>query len=277
MDKDFLKGVKFALGILFVITSILGIVFAVGFHTASEILPGIFQGDYSFNGTINFSESTVTGITGLGAPASVQVFTSSGTWIKPTGISKIKVTLIGGGGGGGNGNAGTVGGGGGGGAGGTAIKWIDVTSISNVSVTVGTGGVGGDSSEAYTADDGDSGAISIFGSYINATGGSGGEAGWTDDASPGIGGQGYGGDINLSGGDGDWGSGGSGPTIAGRGGDSYLGFGGSGLKVVEAVQRVGGFGKGYGSGGGGAAQQGGAGASEGGNGADGIVIVEEYY
>ncbi len=42
---------------------------------------------------------------------SMQVFTSSGTWTKPAGISKVKVTVVGGGGGGGGGkNAGATGG-----------------------------------------------------------------------------------------------------------------------------------------------------------------------
>ncbi len=55
MDKSFLNGIKFGFGFLLVISLFLGIVFAVGFHTTSEIIPGTFQGDYEFNGSVNFS------------------------------------------------------------------------------------------------------------------------------------------------------------------------------------------------------------------------------
>lgn len=51
MDKDFLKGIKFSLGIIFIF-SILFSVFAVGFHLAEEILPGTFTGNYIFDGNI---------------------------------------------------------------------------------------------------------------------------------------------------------------------------------------------------------------------------------
>ena len=52
------------------------------------------------------SGASLTGIpvTGL---TSQQVFTSSGTWTKPSGITKIKVYICGGGGGGGSGNSGS--------------------------------------------------------------------------------------------------------------------------------------------------------------------------
>ena len=64
---------------------------------------------------------------------SQQVFTSSGTWTKPTGIKTVKVYVTGGGGAG-SGVAGNQldDSGQGGSAGGTAIKIIDVSSISSV-------------------------------------------------------------------------------------------------------------------------------------------------
>lgn len=62
MDKNFIKGVLVTLGVL----SLLGIVFAVGFHTADEILSGKFQGDYEFNGSVNFTDATVSGLTNSG-------------------------------------------------------------------------------------------------------------------------------------------------------------------------------------------------------------------
>jgi len=50
--------------------------------------------------------ATVTALSdagvGGGGLQSVQVFTSSGTWTKPSGIAKIVVRLVGGGGGGGS-------------------------------------------------------------------------------------------------------------------------------------------------------------------------------
>ena len=73
---------------------------------------------------------------------SQQVFTSSGTWTKPAGVSKVKVYVTGAGGGGGY-FQGADDFGGSGGAGGTSIKIIDVSAVSSVSVTVGGGGAGG--------------------------------------------------------------------------------------------------------------------------------------
>ena len=73
--------------------------------------------------------------------ASVQTFTSSGTWTKPSGITKINITIIGGGAGG----AGATNqyGAGSGGAGGTVIKYAhDVSLISTATITIGSGGVG---------------------------------------------------------------------------------------------------------------------------------------
>ena len=61
-----------------------------------------------------------------GGLQSQQVFTSSGTWTKPSGINKVKVIVTGGGAGGGGGVSGNNTGGGGGAAG-TAIEIIDST------------------------------------------------------------------------------------------------------------------------------------------------------
>lgn len=53
MDKDYIRGLKQGLGFLTVIFLGLGIVFAVGFHSANEVLSGTFQGNYVVNGTFN--------------------------------------------------------------------------------------------------------------------------------------------------------------------------------------------------------------------------------
>lgn len=69
-----------------------------------------------------------------------QTFTSNGTWVRPAGISRVNVLLVGGGGGGSNGNGSTAWGHSG------AAGWIsyaeNVIVTSDVSVTVGAGGSG---------------------------------------------------------------------------------------------------------------------------------------
>ena len=76
-------------------------------------------------------------ITALSAPSglsSTQVFTSSSTWSKPSGITKVLVFVTGGGGGGYVTGTGI--------AAGTAIALLDVSSVSSASITVGAGGGG---------------------------------------------------------------------------------------------------------------------------------------
>ena len=113
-------------------------------------------------------------LTGVGGGLQSQkVFTSNGTWTKPSGITKVKVFVTGGGGGGsGVGGNQYDDGGQGGAAGGTAIKIIDVSAISSVTVTVGAAG---QASGTQAADGGD-GGTSSFGSHCTATGGQGGRS-----------------------------------------------------------------------------------------------------
>ena len=112
------------------------------------------------------SEVTIDGFNS-GGLASVQTFTSSGTWTKPSGIRLAMVEVIGGGGGGGSSTSSvnTAGGGGGGGA--YARKLFDVSSVSSVSVTIGSGG----GSQA-------AGGASVF-STVTANGGGAGKGGNT--------------------------------------------------------------------------------------------------
>lgn len=185
---------------------------------------------------------------GGGGLQSVQIFTSSGTWTRPAGITKVKVYVTGGGGGGyrlftGGGTyayfAGT--------GGGTAIKLLlDVSSISSATITVGAGasyaGTGGTSSWAdgtntYSATGGQGSQTSVNAMYNRM---------------PGIG---SGADLNLRGGVG---------VRSGSSTDFYAVAGGTfwtmhGLTGSTA----------YGAG---------AAASSSGNavGSAGIVIVEEY-
>jgi hypothetical protein len=132
-----------------------------------------------------------------------QVFTSSGTFTVPAGVTRVKVTVAGGGGNGGNSRANfqpsprgggvlTAAGGGGGGAG-VAIKYVTgLTPGGTVSVTVG--GAAGTSS---------------FGAFVSATGGASAANANGTSGNPaasftagGAGGTGSGGDINITGGTG---------------------------------------------------------------------------
>lgn len=54
MDKEIIKGIKIGFG-FFLTISLLFLVSAIGFHTASEILPGTFLGNFNFNGNVNIS------------------------------------------------------------------------------------------------------------------------------------------------------------------------------------------------------------------------------
>ena len=143
-----------------------------------------------------------------------QIFTSSGTWIKPSTTGFVKVLLIGGGGGGGGGGGAisvsttylALGGGGGGGAGGQMVL-VDIPVVADVQITLGAAGLGGigglgDGNTFTTginADDGEAGGDTKFGEILTARGGN-----------PGLGGNGgYRSSTQRR--DGGTGSGGSGP------------------------------------------------------------------
>lgn len=57
-DSYFINGIKFSLGIIFTF-GILFSVFAVGFHLAEEILPGTFNGNFSFNDKIEINNTLI--------------------------------------------------------------------------------------------------------------------------------------------------------------------------------------------------------------------------
>lgn len=107
----------------------------------------------------------------------IQVFSSSGTFNVPAGVTKVEVTCVGGGGGGGSGSSNAdpqdfYGGSGGNGA--IAVKLVTVTPSTAYTVTVGPGGAGGPSGVGVGAN-GIAGGTTIFGvNLCEASGGGGG-------------------------------------------------------------------------------------------------------
>jgi len=208
------------------------------------------------NGSGALSFATATSLPG----AQGQVFTSSGTFTIPTGITAIKVTVVGGGGGGAAYSAiATTGGGGGGGA---AIKFITgLTPGGTVSVTVGAAGTAATASGAGGATGG-TGGTSSFGAYCSATGGAGGNH---TTGAPGAGGIGSSGDLNIKGSSGTQSTaftiGCSQITFEGAGGSSFMGGG-----VYAAA------GGAYGAGG--AGRSAGSGTVTSYAGAAGVVLIE---
>lgn len=197
-----------------------------------------------------------------------QVFTSSGTFTIPAGVTAFRWTIVGAGGAGGGGASGVSGGGGG--AGGTArVLATGYTPGNTIAVTVGTGGTGsaGANGTNGSASSIASGTQSI--TPVTASPGSGGSSGATNAGYGGSGGTTTNGDADsTNGGDGSTGT--SNSTSAGvSGGASSMGGGGRGF--YGGTTGNGSPGEAYGSGGGGGSSNT---SSAGGNGANGIVIVE---
>jgi hypothetical protein len=205
-----------------------------------------------------------------GGLQSVQVFTSSGTWTDPGGLSRVIVEVVGGGGGGGGtNNSGSDNVSAGGGGGGYAIELIETSATGGTeTVTIGALGAGGASGSSSA---GNTGGTSSFGSLVSATGGVGAPSG----AKPklgGLGGAGSGGTVNTTGSPGDSRTGDNNTVSAGgaAGGDSKWGSGAGGPVDSNTNQSA----TGYGGGGGGAVAN--TAAKAGGDGTAGIVIVWEY-
>ncbi len=114
---------------------------------------------------------------------SIQVWTSNGTWSRPSGVRYIKVQVQGAAGGG-------SGHGEGGAAGGYAELFLNVTGISSVGITIGGGGGG----TWYSGAGGNAGGTS-FGPYVSASGGHG--ANRQNQHSGGVSGNGSGGNLNI--------------------------------------------------------------------------------
>lgn len=126
--------------------------------------------------------SLATRTTAYNSSGTPLVWNSTGslTWTAPTGVTRVKATVIAGGGGCCN-NSGAWGG-----TGGTAIGYYTVVPGTAYSITVGAGGSAGG------AGSGNSGGSSSFASFCSATGGGGGSNG----GSYGSAGAGTGGNIS---------------------------------------------------------------------------------
>lgn len=169
-----------------------------------------------------------------------QIFTANGTFTVPAGVSRVFVSLVGGGGGG----AGAISGApytpGGGGAGGVQYRVpLAVTPGQAIAVTIGAGGASGFGSNyggSYANSNGASGGASSFGALLTVSGGGGGrcQSGDSGGGAPGTSNfAGYGG----NGSDGpssrpDGGAGGSNifcaPSFTGHGPKPAVGYGAGG-------------------------------------------------
>jgi hypothetical protein len=224
-----------------------------------------------------------------GAGVDVQLFTTSGTWTKPSGCRTVQIVCIGAGGGGGSGHAsssgGRGGGGGGGGGGITELTYRAVALPGSLTVTVGTGGTGGAGVSATTNGNpgtaGGTSSVSASGiTYASAAGGNFGAGGTNSGGAGGaaltinalwLGGAGGAGGAgaavgttpsNSQGAPGGGGGGGlssGGTTHAGGSGATRVGIGAGGDGTGGAGSNVG-F---YGSGGGGSTSSSGTSAAGG--------------
>jgi len=223
-----------------------------------------------------------------GAGVDVQLFTTSGTWTKPSGCRTVQIVCIGAGGGGGSGHAhasANKGGGGGGGGGGiTELTYRAVALPGSLTVTVGTNGTGGAGVSASTNGNpgtaGGTSSLSASGiTYASAVGGNFGAGGTNSGGAGGAalttnalwlgGAGGTGGTAAIGttastsqgapGGGGGGGMSSGGTTYAGGSGATRVGIGTGGAGTGGAGSNVG-F---YGSGGGGSTSSSGTSAAGG--------------
>jgi hypothetical protein len=200
-----------------------------------------------------------TAVSDTSGLASVQVFTSSGTYTKPSGVRLVMVEVQGAGGSGVKGTANDKRNNGG--AGGYARKLIDVSSVSSATITIGSGGLGSTSNDTKGGDGGDS----IWSDGTNTVTGFGGDAAEVSGYLTGLGGSASGGDLNFTGQAG-------GRYACAIGGNSFLGHGGTDQYASARASEI----DGKLGGGGSTVYYTYPAAAHGGNGGDGIVIVTEY-
>jgi hypothetical protein len=225
---------------------------------ASVTLPysGSVEGPYNVSGVLLQCDGTNWHVLATDEAHGEQLFTASGSWVAPAGVTTIWLDGCAQGGGGG-GSANTTGSAGGGGGGGQSIVGARYSVTPGTSYTVtlansgGTGGAGGSSGSPGVA-----GSSAVFGGLVTLSGGAGGSgasgggftaggAGGGAGASSGGGGQFISGSVAIggSGGASHWGAGGPGQTGTqnGLGGSGY-GAGGAGAVTATGSNQTGGAG-----------------------------------
>ena len=130
--------------------------------------------------------AAIAGTSGFGGIQYTQVFTASAVWLCPTGVTRVRATVVGGGGG----SAGDGGDTNWGGMAGYSIGVYTVVPGTSYSVTVGLGGRGGANPYPTPIPSDGAGGTSSFSSFCSATGGS-----YSTSAIPPVAGIGSGGTI----------------------------------------------------------------------------------
>lgn len=210
----------------------------------------------------------LAGVLSANIPSSnISIFTSSGTFTVPTGVTKIKrIRIWGAGGGGGGSTGGSSSGSGAGGGGYAELPSFVVTPGAILVATVGASGQGGAGGNGTS---GGTSSLAVQGqtAFIAATGGGAGSwgNGGAQTSAAGLGGNGTGGGLNVTGGQGSFGLLVSGTYGSGIGGYGAFG-GGSPTPNWGIGSTVGNF-----PGGGG---NGGCGGSNGAVGGGGLIVFE---
>jgi hypothetical protein len=236
------------------------------------------------------SQWVSTGISAAQLNNRKQIFTSSGSFVVPAGVTTMYLSGCAAGAGAGAGGPGSIGatgawaGGGGGGGAGQPLQRAayPVTPGNTITVTIGAAGTGGVASGSNPGNSGTSGGNTVIsgagfngGSSVTLSGGTAGGGGSAATTSNAVGGSagagfpagGYGNDTTSGNASGSGGSGASGP----------FGGGGGAARSATTGGVVGGNAAGYGAGGGGGSgvyTAGGGNGGAGGNGSPGYMAFE---